>query len=175
MAKDYWQFTGATRRENERILTRAKGCARGTKVEIQPKSIDLSLRNGVFLIGEYADVRNVKASLEAVLTRDKITATSKRVKSYWTEDSSSIRSYTLLETAMKKTSIATWRYLGKDLVGTGRVLAVAARASVGTRIRVGPFKDDLLAKVGVWLQGPDDELTKVRELMESALKKKKIE
>ena|GEM_PF-2753105 len=62
-----------------------------------------------------------------------------------------------------------WNYVADGLEQTGRTLAAAARAALGTPVRVAPFDDDVSAKLGVWLRGDKADLDQVREALDVAL------
>ena len=70
--------------------------------------------------------------------------------------------------------VETWSYEAESLEAMHRVLAEAARAAVGTPVRVAPFDDELLAKVGVWLQGKAEDVEAVRGTLDDSLRKGKI-
>ena len=67
-----------------------------------------------------------------------------------------------------------WNYVADGLDATGVVLAEAALAVVGTRVRVAPFDDDLVAKMGVWIRGERSAVEEVREALDAALVKSKV-
>jgi len=70
--------------------------------------------------------------------------------------------------------VETWNYDADGLEAQGKVLKHAALAAMGTSIRVAPFEDDALAKLGVWLRGDSVELEAVRRTLDESLQESKV-
>jgi len=69
----------------------------------------------------------------------------------------------------------TYNYIGENVEATGMILGYAAKAVRGSAVRVAPFSDEYLTRVGVWLQGEQVEVTKVVAKLNKELKDKNIE
>jgi NADPH-dependent ferric siderophore reductase len=69
---------------------------------------------------------------------------------------------------------ATWNYVAEGLEQTGKLLAAAIGAVVGTPVKVAPLDDEVSARFGVWLRGERAELDAVREVLEADLDKRKL-
>jgi hypothetical protein len=69
----------------------------------------------------------------------------------------------------------TYNYLGNGSEANGAILREAALAAVGTGVRVAPFRDEYLTKLGVWLQGDPEEVARVVALLDEALERAKVE
>ena len=61
----------------------------------------------------------------------------------------------------EKSDTASWNLIAETLENTHKLLARAASAAIGTAVIVGPFSDELLSRVGVWLEGEPDEVKDV--------------
>lgn len=53
--------------------------------------------------------------------------------------------------------IATWCLQGANLAMTRLLLIQVAEEAAGTSVQIGPFDDELIGKVGVWIEGPEKE------------------
>ncbi len=61
----------------------------------------------------------------------------------------------------EKSDTVSWNLIADTLENTHKLLARAASVARGTAVIVGPFSDELLSRVGVWLEGEPDEVKKV--------------
>ena len=80
-----------------------------------------------------------------------------------------------LKRAEKDKVIAqTWNYIGETVQDNARILGYAALSAMDTSVRVAPFRDEYLMKLGVWIAGKDEEVIEVKERLEEKLKALKI-
>lgn len=65
----------------------------------------------------------------------------------------------------------TYNMIADTLPGTFRLLGRALLAARGTRVVVAPFDDTLLARFGVWVEGPADQVVGVIQVATKAANK----
>lgn len=70
---------------------------------------------------------------------------------------------------------ATYNYIGENVEVTGKILRHAIEAVKGSSVRVAPFKDEYLTRLGVWLQGEQVEVVEAVVKLNKELKDKKVE
>jgi hypothetical protein len=71
--------------------------------------------------------------------------------------------------------ISRWNLIGKTLRETFLLLPLALLAAKGTRVEVGPFDDEILARIYVWLRGEEEEVNGVLERLALSAQDKGIE
>ena len=72
-------------------------------------------------------------------------------------------------------TIARYNLIGKTLRQTFLLLPLALLASEGTRVEVGPFDDDALARAYVWIRGDSEEIAQVLTKLDHAVQDHGIE
>jgi len=69
---------------------------------------------------------------------------------------------------------ATYNVTSDTVGGNMRALALAARASAGRRsVKVAPFDDEMVRKVGVWVEGDRKEVDEVLAAVKKGLERTK--
>jgi len=68
----------------------------------------------------------------------------------------------------------TINYLGENVEANGKILKIAAEVVRGTRVRLAPFRDDYLERLGVWIRGEYGEVLEVNETLKKKLEEKKL-
>lgn len=71
-------------------------------------------------------------------------------------------------------AVETYNAVGEKLTDNARILREAVLAALGTSVRVAPFNDELLRKVGVWLQGDSLEMEEVVRQLSGLLQAAKV-
>lgn len=68
----------------------------------------------------------------------------------------------------------TINYVGEDIETNGKILKIATETIRGTKIRLAPFRDDYLERLGVWIRGDDEEVLEMNEKLKEAFEKAKL-
>lgn len=66
-------------------------------------------------------------------------------------------------------TIARYNLIAKTLRQTFELLPLALLASKGTRVEVGPFDDEVLARTYVWIRGDEQEVKETLQRLDYAV------
>lgn len=66
-------------------------------------------------------------------------------------------------------AIARYNLLASTLRDTFLLLPLALLAAEGTRVEIGPFDDEALARAYVWIRGDEEEVKQVLEKLDTAV------
>ena len=71
---------------------------------------------------------------------------------------------------------ATVNYIGETIEDNGRILAMAARvlSEQGGGVRLAPFRDDLVVRIGVWIEGDAEQVRQFTTRLDDLLSDEKI-
>lgn len=68
---------------------------------------------------------------------------------------------------------STYNVTSDSVLGNFRALALAARAAADKKVKVAPFDDEMVRKLGVWVEGEKADVEAVLAGVEKGLKKTK--
>lgn len=71
-------------------------------------------------------------------------------------------------------AIARYNLIAKTLRETFLLLPLAWLAAKGTKVEVGPFDDDVLARAYVWIRGEEQEVEETLSRLDAAVEDKGI-
>ena len=72
-------------------------------------------------------------------------------------------------------AIARYNLIAKTLRQTFQLLPLTLLAAKGTRVEVGPFDDDVLARTYVWIRGDEQEVKETLARLDHAVQDHGIE
>jgi hypothetical protein len=66
-------------------------------------------------------------------------------------------------------TIARYNLIAKTLRQTFELLPLALLAAEGTKVEIGPFDDEVLARAYVWIRGDEEEVKQALEKLDIAV------